>query len=612
MDEIGFPPLEIAKNTDLSSSLKESTSRFSENICVPVTQAVDLENRDIEHLNDLKDESYIGIPNTPSEPHEVIRSALRSVYDYTNRIKSFVEQDYAFTSDGSQEKLNNESDDDHDSPEKIVQDLINFMLDAVCERVQVRNGRDQKVVSTVESPPLSYLAITISMMTNKEEEIGLYDSDTVPEPSLNENDITVISTEEENNIECLKQGISLNAALKASDSSDSLELKGGGKHPDLENAEVINELDVKSRHTDSESPAKVEEGKKFTRPEHSEFEDKTSDEANAPAEQNPSLSDNLDHRNLREGKMDSEMKSQDENSELEANTNLNNGDVFPPENDVRTTQPMNNLRENIKRKPSKVEQMYEEHRKTFSSESFMDTNDLWETFPPIENSKLTNVEEMDPDTVCGIGIFKPRWLQRWATSKTFLVFFSIVGVLQGSYYTYLIGIMTTLEKRYAFESKVSGTVMMVDEITPLFFGVLIGYFGGKTHRPRVVAFGMFISALCCFISSLPYFMYGSSKHLALDPLKNTTDTSYCDRNNHRVNHCGVDDRPPTMTAVTCLLIGSFMKGFGSLAYYAVGMSYMDDTTKKTNTPIYLGEYSLRECMRKEKISVNTRKILFWR
>ncbi|XP_054713403.1 solute carrier organic anion transporter family member 1A1-like [Uloborus diversus] len=209
----------------------------------------------------------------------------------------------------------------------------------------------------------------------------------------------------------------------------------------------------------------------------------------------------------------------------------------------------------------------------------------------LNGSKTNNVnkpdfsEPPDEDTICGIGSFRPNWIQPLATPTVYLILYSIIGVLQGSYYTYLIGTLSTLEKRFAFKSKISGLIMTVDEITPLLLGVLIGYFGGRTHRPRMVAVGMLLSAACCFVSALPYFIYGPGTHLTSLDVHNKTGPEMC-LSKATKELCDVDDRPPTLAAVLFLLLGNFCKGFGNLAYYAIGLAYMDDNAKKKNTPIY--------------------------
>ncbi|CAL1277917.1 unnamed protein product [Larinioides sclopetarius] len=213
----------------------------------------------------------------------------------------------------------------------------------------------------------------------------------------------------------------------------------------------------------------------------------------------------------------------------------------------------------------------------------------------VEMNKFDPKYDVDPDIVCGIGCFKPRWIQPWATSRVYLILYSIIGILSGSYYSYLIGAMSTLEKRFAFKSKTSGFVMMLDEITPLLLGIFIGYFGGKSHRPRMVGFGMILSSICCFISALPYFIYGPATHLSLgySTIDNEKKLELCNTE-AREGFCDDEDRLPTLTPVLLLMLGSFLKGFGNLAYYAVGLAYMDDNAKKKNTPMYFAiAFSLR-------------------
>ncbi|GFT65172.1 solute carrier organic anion transporter family member 4C1 [Nephila pilipes] len=197
-------------------------------------------------------------------------------------------------------------------------------------------------------------------------------------------------------------------------------------------------------------------------------------------------------------------------------------------------------------------------------------------------------QELDnEDTLCGVGGFHPSWLQRFSTPKAFLVNHSILGVLQGAFFTYLVGCLSTLEKRYAYESKVTGIIMIADEISPILFGLLLGYFGGKSHRPRIVALGMVIAVLSCFIMSLPYFIYGPIKEFSSESFRhvvNRTKYEFCDLK-EKDYFC---EKSPTFTAVSILFFGNFLKGFGSLAFYTIGTSYLDDSVKKKNSPVYFG------------------------
>ncbi|XP_071040484.1 solute carrier organic anion transporter family member 74D isoform X2 [Parasteatoda tepidariorum] len=187
------------------------------------------------------------------------------------------------------------------------------------------------------------------------------------------------------------------------------------------------------------------------------------------------------------------------------------------------------------------------------------------------------------DTTCGIGNFHPSWLQKFNTPKAFLVNNGFLGLLNGATFTYFIGCISTLEKRYLFESKVTGIIMIGEEISPICFGFLIGYFGGKSHRPRFIALALMIGFLSTLVMASPYFLYGAIREVSkLDHYKNRTDFELCD-SAEKDYFC---DKFPTLTAVTIFFIGTFMKGFAVNAFYTIGTPYLDDNVKKKNTAMY--------------------------
>ena len=65
-------------------------------------------------------------------------------------------------------------------------------------------------------------------------------------------------------------------------------------------------------------------------------------------------------------------------------------------------------------------------------------------------------EEDDHETTCGFGSWRPAWIQGFASARFFAINFALIGILQGTNFSYTIGIISTIEKRYAFESKISG------------------------------------------------------------------------------------------------------------------------------------------------------------
>lgn len=60
------------------------------------------------------------------------------------------------------------------------------------------------------------------------------------------------------------------------------------------------------------------------------------------------------------------------------------------------------------------------------------------------------------ETVCGIGFFKPKWLQVMASKKIYVIVYGLLGFNQFMLSSYFNGTLTTMEKRFKFSSQMSG------------------------------------------------------------------------------------------------------------------------------------------------------------
>ncbi|KAG8177900.1 hypothetical protein JTE90_020180 [Oedothorax gibbosus] len=193
----------------------------------------------------------------------------------------------------------------------------------------------------------------------------------------------------------------------------------------------------------------------------------------------------------------------------------------------------------------------------------------------------------DNDTICGIGNFRPNWLRSWASHRVYIVLFSLIGIVCGLYYAYRDSVMSTLEQRFSFKTKTSVALTATDKITPLLFGPLVGYFGGRSHRPRVLGLGAFVSALGCFVSALPYFIYGPADQSGdrnSTISDNGSDLLLCDGSEHHED-CDAGVLPSTVTTVVLLILGAILVGFGNVTYYSIGMAYLDDNAMKEHSPL---------------------------
>lgn len=57
---------------------------------------------------------------------------------------------------------------------------------------------------------------------------------------------------------------------------------------------------------------------------------------------------------------------------------------------------------------------------------------------------------------CGFCGIYPRWLQNWATSRSFIVVYGLLGTVQAMAFIYIVVSLTTLEKRFKIPSRTTG------------------------------------------------------------------------------------------------------------------------------------------------------------
>lgn len=205
---------------------------------------------------------------------------------------------------------------------------------------------------------------------------------------------------------------------------------------------------------------------------------------------------------------------------------------------------------------------------------------------------------------CGFYGFYPRWLRNRATSKLFIVVYGLLGTIQAMSFIYVVVTLTTLEKRFKIPSRTTGIILSGNEISQVLSLILI-YYGGSGHRPRWIAVGVGFSAASCLVLALPHFIYGPGKDaLALtkeyldQDLLNVTagpkEILICPRIEGSESCDEGDLSDISLLPRLLVFLSQFILGIGTTLYYGLGQSYLDDNTKKKNTPMLLGfTYGLR-------------------
>ena len=122
--------------------------------------------------------------------------------------------------------------------------------------------------------------------------------------------------------------------------------------------------------------------------------------------------------------------------------------------------------------------------------------------------KEGNNEEAELSLRCGIGSWTPQWLQRAMNIKIFTINASAVLLFCAAFWKYQSGIVRVLERRFDLTSTQSGFLSTVVDIVQVLTGNIIGYMGGRMHKPRLITCICILTSVGVFMNALPYFIYG--------------------------------------------------------------------------------------------------------
>lgn len=224
----------------------------------------------------------------------------------------------------------------------------------------------------------------------------------------------------------------------------------------------------------------------------------------------------------------------------------------------------------------------------------------------IDIDKMLKDMPLTDDLTCGFWIFKGRFFQMFANQTAYVCLYGLVGCVFSMTYAYFNGTITTIEKRFKIPSKNTGIISVGNDISQMFVSAALSYYAGKGHRPRWIGFGLLTIVIFCLLTALPHFLYGPgedalslTEEFGAMPDENSTmevleaqkSKLLCrDRGNGLECEQGEGNLAPQLV----LFLAQFISGIGGSLYYTLGVSYMDDNTKKSKTAALLSlSYFLR-------------------
>lgn len=203
----------------------------------------------------------------------------------------------------------------------------------------------------------------------------------------------------------------------------------------------------------------------------------------------------------------------------------------------------------------------------------------------------------------GIGSWRPQFLQPCATVQWFTVFTSLVIAVQGIYLGYIIGVLTTIEKRFEIPSAWSGGLLSVYDVGHAISVLLVGHYGARLHQPKWIAVGAVLSSVACFGLFLPHVLFGNYRSPKLGGSENITDGSSSDGSAEALALClwrNVTEIEPdscsksigtssNQYAYMILAVFQLVAGIASSPFTTLTYVYIDDNATRKQSPFYMGK-----------------------
>ncbi|XP_061182972.1 solute carrier organic anion transporter family member 2A1-like [Saccostrea echinata] len=210
---------------------------------------------------------------------------------------------------------------------------------------------------------------------------------------------------------------------------------------------------------------------------------------------------------------------------------------------------------------------------------------------------------------CGIGKFRPKFLQHFANINAFVGVCSAVGIVSQTLSVYINTQVPNLERQFGFNSAQSGLLIAFNDIG--FFAVILFVSASArfVHIPRTLFLSILLFGISGLVCSLPHFIAlsrslvpthnldsvlrnGSTENdktnILCRPEFNSSDEE-CQNNreqNNKILHA--PSYSMRNLALALIGIGMALQGIGKAPRSPYYMEYVDDNIDRRKTGFYLG------------------------
>ncbi|XP_069409203.1 solute carrier organic anion transporter family member 2B1 isoform X2 [Ovis canadensis] len=222
------------------------------------------------------------------------------------------------------------------------------------------------------------------------------------------------------------------------------------------------------------------------------------------------------------------------------------------------------------------------------------------TLPPLPSSFCSSCMSVPSDSLppflclCLCILLHDR-LHLRPLHQFFVLCHSLLQLAQLMISGYLKSSISTVEKRFGLSSQTSGLLAAFNEVGNTALIVFVSYFGSRVHRPRLIGCGAILAALAGILMTVPHFISEPYRYDHTSPdMSQDFEASLCLPSNKALSSASSNSSCSSYTEARHLAVVGIMftaqtlLGVGGVPIQPFGISYIDDFSHNSNSPLYLG------------------------